>query len=90
MKSARSLRYWRSLAFIDGLTGIANRRQFDETFAREFARAAKDGASIALLMIDLDYLGIRITSLMLPPACLSTRTNEIGFHFCCLAPVVLG
>lgn len=43
------------LAFTDGLTGVANRRRFDEAVAREWARAARENTPLALLMIDLDY-----------------------------------
>ncbi|HZY99416.1 MAG TPA: diguanylate cyclase [Candidatus Baltobacteraceae bacterium] len=43
------------LAFTDGLTGIANRRRFDEALALEWPRAARDGAPLALIMIDLDF-----------------------------------
>ena len=43
------------LAFVDALTGIANRRAFDEAFAREWATGARDGRTIGLLMIDVDY-----------------------------------
>jgi diguanylate cyclase (GGDEF)-like protein len=49
-----SERYAR-LAFSDGLTGIANRRNFDETFAREWARALRDRAPVGVLMLDLDF-----------------------------------
>ena len=38
----------------DGLTGVANRRQFDELFEREWRRAQRAGTSLALLMIDID------------------------------------
>jgi len=43
------------LAMKDALTGLANRRCFDETLAMEARRAQRDGASLALLMIDIDY-----------------------------------
>jgi len=43
------------LAFTDALTGIANRRAFDRALERERARAARENASLAILMIDLDY-----------------------------------
>jgi diguanylate cyclase (GGDEF)-like protein len=43
------------LAFTDGLTGIANRRQFDEAFEREWSRAMRERVDLSLLMIDLDY-----------------------------------
>jgi diguanylate cyclase (GGDEF)-like protein/PAS domain S-box-containing protein len=45
----------RSLATQDGLTGIANRRTFDDVLAREWARALRDGRPLSLLMIDIDY-----------------------------------
>lgn len=43
------------LAMKDALTGLANRRCFDETLAIEARRARRDNVSLALLMIDLDY-----------------------------------
>jgi diguanylate cyclase (GGDEF)-like protein/PAS domain S-box-containing protein len=42
------------LAAQDGLTGLANRRAFDETFARELARAARDTQPLSLLLADVD------------------------------------
>ncbi len=39
----------------DGLTGIANRRRFDQTLASEWARAARNGHSLSLLMVDIDH-----------------------------------
>ena len=43
------------LATTDSLTGLSNRRHFDEVIAREWQRAARERTSIALLMIDADY-----------------------------------
>ncbi len=43
------------LATTDGLTGLANRRHFDEVIAREWRRAARSGAPVSLLMIDADH-----------------------------------
>ncbi|HWK35091.1 diguanylate cyclase [Sphingomonas sp.] len=43
------------LARVDALTGLANRRQFDETLWREWGRARRGHGSIALLMIDIDH-----------------------------------
>jgi diguanylate cyclase (GGDEF)-like protein len=42
------------LASLDGLTGIANRRSFDERFAGEWNRAVRHRKPIAVAMIDLD------------------------------------
>jgi diguanylate cyclase (GGDEF)-like protein len=44
----------RNAAYLDGLTGIANRRQFDETVHREWLRAQRMATPTALLMIDID------------------------------------
>lgn len=43
------------LAMVDGLTGIANRRHFDETFAHEWRRAQRVGHPLAVLMLDIDF-----------------------------------
>ena len=45
----------RKLAYVDGLTGIANRRSLDETLANEWSRCARSGSPLALLMIDIDH-----------------------------------
>jgi len=38
----------------DGLTGLANRRRFDEVWAAEWQRAARQGLPLAVVMIDVD------------------------------------
>ena len=43
------------LSSVDGLTGISNRRQFDESLAREWARSLRSAAPLSLLMCDVDY-----------------------------------
>jgi len=45
----------RQMVFIDGLTGVANRRCFDERLQTEWRRAARDGTPVALLMLDVDH-----------------------------------
>lgn len=39
----------------DGLTGLANRRHFNEVLAREWAIAEREQQSIALIFIDVDH-----------------------------------
>lgn len=43
------------LSSIDGLTGIPNRRSFDEYFAKEWQRAVREENHLALLLIDIDF-----------------------------------
>ncbi|GGE79349.1 sensor domain-containing diguanylate cyclase [Massilia psychrophila] len=43
------------LALSDGLTGLANRRHFDQSLDAEFKRAMRDGSPLALVMFDVDY-----------------------------------
>lgn len=45
----------KDLATIDGLTGIPNRRKFDECLVQEWNRALRDKNPIALIVIDIDY-----------------------------------
>lgn len=43
------------LARVDALTGVANRRQFDQVLQAEWARARRSGQGMALLMVDIDH-----------------------------------
>ena len=43
------------LSTTDGLTGIANRRMFDQTLHAEWQRCARSHSSLSLLMIDIDH-----------------------------------
>jgi diguanylate cyclase (GGDEF)-like protein/PAS domain S-box-containing protein len=43
-----------TMALTDGLTGIANRRSFDETLAREWKRTLRDASEVSLLLLDID------------------------------------
>lgn len=44
-----------SLAFTDGLTGIANHRSFQEVLAKAFSEARSRKEPLALLLIDVDH-----------------------------------
>jgi diguanylate cyclase len=43
-------------ALTDGLTGLANRRMFDETLRRRIADATADKSELCLVMFDIDHL----------------------------------
>lgn len=43
-------------AVTDGLTGVANRRSFNEALLREFERAKRYSQDLSLMVVDLDFL----------------------------------
>lgn len=45
----------RQMALKDGLTGIANRRSFDERLAIEWRRSLRSSQPLSLLMMDIDH-----------------------------------
>jgi diguanylate cyclase (GGDEF)-like protein len=44
-----------ALSMVDGLTGIANRRHFDQVLHKEWARLERVGQPLALVMLDVDW-----------------------------------
>ncbi len=44
-----------NLSLIDSLTGIANRRCFDDSLSQEWRRAVRHGGDLTLIMIDVDH-----------------------------------
>ncbi|HEX8787310.1 MAG TPA: diguanylate cyclase [Telluria sp.] len=44
----------RARSYVDGLTGIANRRYFDVALERELRRAQRLGGQLSLLLVDID------------------------------------
>ena len=48
----------KALAAQDGLTGLANRRAFDEAVAREYRRTKRENKALSLVMIDVDRFKI--------------------------------
>ena len=44
-----------SLAFVDGLTGVRNRRYLDEQLAIEVARAQRNKQALSLILMDVDF-----------------------------------
>ncbi len=45
----------REMAFVDGLTGVANRRFFDERLEAEWRRCTRSQLPLALIMADVDF-----------------------------------
>jgi diguanylate cyclase (GGDEF)-like protein len=45
----------KGLTIRDGLTGIANRRRFDEALQEEWSRGARSQTPLSLIMIDIDH-----------------------------------
>ncbi|HKY34473.1 MAG TPA: diguanylate cyclase [Polyangiaceae bacterium] len=43
------------LSTVDGLTGLANRRRFDEVLEQECRRSRRERTSLALIMTDVDF-----------------------------------
>lgn len=44
-----------TMAYIDGLTELFNRRYYEQALQREVGRASRNGSSIAVLMLDVDF-----------------------------------
>ena len=44
-----------TLSITDGLTGLSNRRHFDDVLRAECARATRVGQPLAVIMLDVDY-----------------------------------
>jgi diguanylate cyclase (GGDEF)-like protein len=55
LHSAALLEAAEQLATRDSLTGIASRRQFDESLARESARSQRLGSPLTLVLFDVDH-----------------------------------
>ncbi|MBP1204449.1 diguanylate cyclase (GGDEF)-like protein [Duganella sp. 1411] len=45
----------RELSLTDGLTGVANRRHFNDTMVAEWRRCARAGLPLSVIMIDIDH-----------------------------------
>ncbi|WP_204103022.1 MULTISPECIES: diguanylate cyclase [Spirulina sp. CCY15215] len=45
----------KNLANVDGLTGLANRRRFDEVLNKEWQRMQRDRAPLSLILADIDF-----------------------------------
>lgn len=45
----------KQLSYLDALTGVANRRYFDNFIGKEWKRAVREKSSLAIIFIDIDY-----------------------------------
>jgi PleD family two-component response regulator len=46
------LRQW---VYLDGLTGVRNRRFFDQQLASEWARSQRNGSALSVVLLDVDF-----------------------------------
>lgn len=51
----KAMRKLELLSSLDGLTGIANRRHFDDFLDREWRRSTRDGTPLSLILMDIDF-----------------------------------
>ena len=55
IRNAWLLEQVQKMAETDALTGVANRRIFEETLTKEMARSERNGDQLTLLMVDVDH-----------------------------------
>jgi diguanylate cyclase (GGDEF)-like protein len=55
LRNAWLLEQVRELAATDALTGLANRRTFEQSLQQDLSRSARNGEPVSLLMIDIDH-----------------------------------
>ncbi|MGH9078229.1 MAG: GGDEF domain-containing protein, partial [Acidimicrobiales bacterium] len=55
LRSARLFAEVGRMATMDGLTGLANRREFDRSLEREVLRVQRSGEPLSLVLIDVDH-----------------------------------
>jgi diguanylate cyclase (GGDEF)-like protein len=58
LQLARQRRMLETLANIDGLTEIANRRHFDDRYAAEWANAVREGQPLSVAILDIDFFKV--------------------------------
>ena len=54
-RALKANRFLKSQAMQDGLTGLGNRRIFEETIQSEFRRAARSIEPLSVILIDIDH-----------------------------------
>lgn len=76
--------YQKSLANTDGLTGIANRRRFDDALAKELALISRTKSPLSLLILDVDHFKNFNDSYghVAGDECLKKIAQILSQHFC--------
>ena len=55
IQNARHFERVRQMAYVDGVTGIFNRRYFELRIAEEIARSARHGLTFSVIILDIDH-----------------------------------
>ncbi|MBF0520240.1 MAG: diguanylate cyclase [Nitrospirae bacterium] len=55
INNARHYQTIKDMAYTDGLTGISNRRTFDEHLELEWKRMSREGENLSVILCDVDY-----------------------------------
>jgi CheY-like chemotaxis protein len=55
LQSVQQRRMLEQMAMLDSLTGIPNRRRFNEVFEQEWRRCMRDGVPLSLIVVDVDH-----------------------------------
>ncbi|HWU85143.1 MAG TPA: diguanylate cyclase, partial [Rhodocyclaceae bacterium] len=73
----------RTLAFVDPLTGLANRRRFEENLRAEWRRCQRHRMPLALIMIDVDHFKAYNDHYghQIGDACLQLVAQTLARHF---------
>ncbi|MCL2917952.1 GGDEF domain-containing protein [Shewanella litorisediminis] len=55
VEKQRLVKHFRRMALLDGLTGLSNRRHFDEILNQEIRAASRTGHPLSLILLDIDF-----------------------------------
>ena len=55
IQNAHNFQQVEAMAYVDGLTGVYNRRHFERKIAEEIDRAARYNGTLSVMMVDLDH-----------------------------------
>ncbi|QYK05917.1 GGDEF domain-containing protein [Shewanella zhangzhouensis] len=55
VEKRRLVKHFRRMALLDGLTGLSNRRHFDEILDQEIRASTRTGHPLSLILLDIDF-----------------------------------